>query len=59
VALGRSSFLETQVAEGRLVTPFDSWIETEEAFYVTRAAGQEMRPPSRLFWSWITSCAEA
>jgi LysR family glycine cleavage system transcriptional activator len=55
IALARSDFVETALAEGTLVAPFDSWMETDESFFVTRIAGRKARPEAELFWSWLVS----
>lgn len=53
VALGRSGFIDCLVSEGRLAVPFDSWLETAEAFYLARLAGYEPRPEAEAFWAWM------
>lgn len=53
VALGRSGFLDALLDEQRLAAPFDLWLDTDEAFYITRVAGRAPRPEAEMFWRWV------
>lgn len=55
IALGRSGFIEPLITEGRLVVPFDAWLETDEAFFLARVAGRDPRPEARTFWEWMAA----
>lgn len=55
LALGRSDFIGTLLAEHRLATPFDLWLDTDEAFYLARVAGRAPRPEAEAFWVWMTA----
>jgi LysR family glycine cleavage system transcriptional activator len=59
VAIGRSDFIEPALAEGRLVAPFDRWLDTDEAFYLTRPFGESATPHAQRFWEWMLSAAPA
>lgn len=51
--LGRSCFVDTYLAEGRLVAPFAAKIKSVEAFYLVERAGERLPAPARLFRDWI------
>lgn len=53
IGLGRSGFVEALLDEGRLVAPFGLRLETDEAFFLVRAAARSPRPGARRFWSWM------
>lgn len=53
IALARSGFVETALAEGTLVAPFELWLETDESFFLTRVAGRTPRPEAEILWSWL------
>lgn len=58
IALARSGFVDTALAEGTLVAPFDRWLETDESFFLTRVAGREPRPDAETFWAWLVDQRE-
>ena len=53
VALGRSDIVAPLLESGRLVAPFDHWMDTDEAFFVVRDASRAPRPEAERFWSWM------
>jgi LysR family glycine cleavage system transcriptional activator len=53
VLLGRSCFVDTLLAEGRLVAPFATRIKSAEAFYLVERAGERLARPARLLRDWI------
>ena len=59
IAMGRSGFVAPMLAEGRLAAPFDLWLETDEAFFLTRVAGRAPGPEAQALWSWLAAAAEA
>lgn len=54
VVLGRSSLASRDLAEGRLVAPFDLALTTEAHFSFVCAKGDETQPRIRAFLDWLT-----
>jgi LysR family glycine cleavage system transcriptional activator len=53
VVLGRISLCERDLAEGRLVMPYDLALTTEAVYRVLYPAGAEARPQVRTFIDWL------
>lgn len=59
VVLGRSSLAARDLAEGRLVAPFDLGLTTEAHYRIVCPAGAETRPQVAAFLDWIGAEASA
>jgi LysR family glycine cleavage system transcriptional activator len=59
VALGRRAFVEADVAEGRLVEPFDIHLTREAAFYIVSPEETAERPMVAAFRDWILAESNA
>jgi len=59
VVLGRSSLSQRDLAEGRLVAPFDLALTTEAHYRFVCPEGLESRPQVAAFYDWLTSEAAA
>ncbi|MDY0883730.1 LysR substrate-binding domain-containing protein [Dongia soli] len=57
-ALGRSCYVDHLLADGRLVAPYSSFIETREAFYIVAPEGRQEKAAAKLFRTWIKSEAQ-
>lgn len=53
VVLGRVSLAERDLAEGRLVMPYDLALTTEAVYRVVYPTGAEARPQVRTFIAWL------
>jgi LysR family glycine cleavage system transcriptional activator len=53
VALGRSQFVEADVAHGRLVVPFDIVLPAQAGFYVVAPEATADAPKVALFRDWL------
>lgn len=53
VALGRSRFVETDIAAGRLVAPFDVRLPTDAGYYVVAPEQTAESPNIALFRDWL------
>ncbi|PIW29872.1 MAG: transcriptional regulator [Rhodospirillales bacterium CG15_BIG_FIL_POST_REV_8_21_14_020_66_15] len=53
VALGRSVMVADDLAEGRLVRPFDFALPAPQAYYLACVEGEEDRPKIRAFREWL------
>jgi LysR family transcriptional regulator, glycine cleavage system transcriptional activator len=53
VALGRSRFVETDIAAGRLVAPFDVRLPTDAGYYVVAPEQTADTPKIALFRAWL------
>ena len=53
VALGRSNFVEDDVAAGRLVVPFDVVLPAQAGFYVVAPEAHADAPKIKLFREWL------
>jgi LysR family transcriptional regulator, glycine cleavage system transcriptional activator len=54
VALGRSAFVEADIAQGRLVVPFDVVLPAEAGFYIVAPEETADDPKIALFRDWLT-----
>jgi LysR family glycine cleavage system transcriptional activator len=57
VALGRSAFVEADLAAGRLVAPFDIVVPSQSAFYVVAPEETADSPKIALFRDWLIAAA--
>jgi LysR family glycine cleavage system transcriptional activator len=55
VALARSSLIEDQLQDGRLVAPFAQRIEASESFYLVRGLGEALSPDAQAFANWLVT----
>jgi LysR family glycine cleavage system transcriptional activator len=53
VALGRSAFVEADIAQGRLVVPFDVVLPAEAGYYIIAPAETADDPKIALFRKWL------
>lgn len=53
VALGRSRFVETDIASGRLVVPFDVRLPTDAGYYIVAPLQTAGTPKIALFRQWL------
>jgi LysR family glycine cleavage system transcriptional activator len=53
VALGRSAFVEADIAQGRLVVPFDVVLPAEAGFYIVAPEETADDPKIALFRDWL------
>lgn len=53
VALGRSNFVEDDIAAGRLVVPFDIVLPAQAGFYVVAPEANADAPKIKLFRDWL------
>lgn len=53
VALGRSAFVEADIAQGRLVVPFDVVLPAEAGFYIVAPEETADDPKIALFREWL------
>lgn len=53
VALGRTAYVEADLAAGRLVKPFQFVLPAEAGFYVVTPQNQAMRPEVARFAGWL------
>ncbi|MEM9900995.1 MAG: transcriptional regulator GcvA [Pseudomonadota bacterium] len=59
VVLGRSSLAAQDLAEGRLIAPFDVGLTTEARYRIVFPEGSEARPQVAAFRDWLVAEAEA
>ena len=59
VALGRSVMVADDLAEGRLVRPFDFALPAPQAYYLACVEGEADRPKIRAFREWLVGEFEA
>jgi LysR family glycine cleavage system transcriptional activator len=57
VALGRTAFVEADIAAGRLVAPFDIRVPAKSAFYVVAPEATADSPKIALFRDWLVEAA--
>ena len=57
VALGRTAYVEADLAAGRLVKPFDFVLPAEAGFYVVTPQGETLRPEAASFAAWLHGTA--
>ena len=59
VALGRSAFVEGDIAAGRLVVPFEMKLPAEAGYYVVAPEETADTPKIALFRDWLIASAAA
>jgi LysR family transcriptional regulator, glycine cleavage system transcriptional activator len=57
VALGRTPFVEADLAAGRLVKPFDLVLPSKAAFYIVAPEGSADTPKVAQFRDWLIAAA--
>jgi LysR family transcriptional regulator, glycine cleavage system transcriptional activator len=58
VAIGRTSYVEADIAKGRLVVPFKITLPADAGFYLVSPAGKSDPPKLRAFREWLTASAQ-
>jgi LysR family glycine cleavage system transcriptional activator len=58
IALGRSPFVEADIAAGRLVTPFDVVLPSEAGFYIVAPEHTADTPKIAQFRDWLIAIAK-
>ena len=53
VAIGRTAYVEADIAKGRLVVPFDITLPTDAGFYLVTPEGRADTPKLRVFREWL------
>ncbi len=53
IALGRTAYVEADLASGRLVKPFDFMLPAEAGFYLVTPQSQPTRPAVAQFAAWL------
>jgi len=53
VALGRSSLAAGMLADGRLVCPFETAVDSDEGFYLVYPRARRLRPAALAFREWL------
>ena len=59
VAMGRTSYVEADIAKGRLVVPFDIALPADAGFYLVSPASTANTPKLRAFRDWLTASIHA
>src|SRR5437762_3866858 len=59
VAMGRTSYVEADIAKGRLVVPFKMTLPTDAGFYLVSPAGRTDSPKLSVFRQWLTASAQS
>ena len=59
VALGRTSYVQDDVAKGRLVVPFKIALPADAGFYLVSPEGRTDPPKLRAFRQWVKASAQA
>jgi LysR family transcriptional regulator, glycine cleavage system transcriptional activator len=57
VAMGRTSYVQDDIAKGRLVVPFKIALPTSAGFYLVSPAGRTDSPKLSAFRQWLTASA--
>ena len=58
VALGRTSYVQDDVAKGRLVVPFKMALPSDAGFYLVSPEGRTDPPKLRAFRQWVKASAQ-
>ncbi|WP_374369880.1 LysR substrate-binding domain-containing protein [Dongia sp.] len=53
VLIGRTSLVESPLADGRLIAPFATKIKCTENFYLVERAGERLSQPARILRDWL------
>jgi LysR family glycine cleavage system transcriptional activator len=59
VAMGRTSYVEADIAKGRLVVPFTIALPADAGFYLVSPDGKADPPALAAFRSWLTASTQA
>jgi LysR family glycine cleavage system transcriptional activator len=59
VALGRTSYVQDDIAKGRLVVPFKIALPADAGFYLVSPEGRTDLPKLRAFRQWVKAAAQA
>jgi len=59
VAMGRTSYVEADIAKGRLVVPFTIALPTDAGFYLVSPDGKADPPALAAFRGWLTASTQA
>jgi LysR family glycine cleavage system transcriptional activator len=59
VALGRTSYVQDDIAKGRLVVPFKIMLPADAGFYLVSPEGRTDPPKLRAFRQWVKASAQA
>jgi LysR family glycine cleavage system transcriptional activator len=59
VALGRTSYVQDDIAKGRLVVPFKIALPSDAGFYLVSPEGRTDSPKLRAFRQWVKAEAQA
>jgi LysR family glycine cleavage system transcriptional activator len=58
VAMGRTSYVQDDIAAGRLVVPFQIKLPEESGFYLVAPAGLREKPKLAMFREWLLKSAQ-
>jgi LysR family glycine cleavage system transcriptional activator len=58
VAMGRTSYVEDDIAKGRLVAPFDIALPADAGFYLVSPEGAAEPPKLKAFRQWLIASAK-
>jgi LysR family glycine cleavage system transcriptional activator len=58
VAMGRSAYVEDDIAKGRLVVPFKITLPTDAGFYLVSPAGRTDPPKLSAFRQWLSASVQ-
>src|SRR6201995_2686880 len=58
VAMGRTSYVQDDIAKGRLVVPFNIALPAETGFYLVSPESGAARPKLKAFRQWLTASAK-
>jgi LysR family glycine cleavage system transcriptional activator len=58
VAIGRTSYVEADIAKGRLVVPFKITLPADAGFYLVSPAGKADPPKLKAFREWLTASVQ-
>jgi LysR family glycine cleavage system transcriptional activator len=59
VAMGRTSYVQDDIAKGRLVVPFTITLPTDAGFYLVSPTGRTDSPKLSAFRQWLTASARS
>ena len=58
VAMGRTSYVQDDVAKGRLVVPFKIALPADAGFYLVSPEGRDDPPKLRVFRQWLAAAVQ-
>ncbi len=58
VAVGRTSYVQDDIAKGRLVVPFEIALPADAGFYLVSPEGAPDSPKLRAFRQWLIASAQ-